>query len=325
MSRPHAAWPCAAFIVATTIVASTPIWAQPYPTKPVKIIVPFPPGGGVDFIARFMGQRLTTALGQQFIIENKPGAGGSVGIEAGLKSSPDGYTLTLIPSSYTANPSLYKLKFDPISEIAPIMQVSLYPLLIVVPPTLAAKTPADLIALAKSKPGRLNFGSPGQGSTIHLATELFASMAAIKLNHVPYKGAGTALTETIAGQIDIYFSSIPPLLPHVNSGRLRAVAITSTQRFPTVQDTPTVAESGLPGYEVVLWYGLAGPKGLPRQTVDRINSEVTIILKSSETAERFQSDGLLPGGGTPVQFLATIKKDIEVWRRVVNDVGIKVD
>jgi tripartite-type tricarboxylate transporter receptor subunit TctC len=226
----------------------------------VKIIVPFAAGGGNDFIARFMAQRLTTALGQQHIVENRPGAGGSIGMEAGLKSSPDGYTLTLVPSSYTANPSLYKLKFDPVSDITPIIQISLYPLLIVVHPSLAAKTAADLIALAKSKPGRLNFASPGQGSAIHLATELFASMAGIKLNHVPYKGAGPALTDTIAGQIDLYFSSIPTVLPHVNSGRLRAVAVTTAQRFPTVPDTPTVAESGLPGYEVVLWYGLAGPR-----------------------------------------------------------------
>jgi len=316
---------CAALAAAATLAASAPILAQPYPTKPVRIIVPFAPGGGNDFIARFMAQRLTTAFGQQFIIENRPGGGGSIGVEAGLRSAPDGYTLTLIPSSYTANPSLYKLRYDPMSDIVPIIQISVYPLLVVVNPALPVTTTADLIVLAKSKPGSLNFASPGQGTTIHLATELFAGMAGIRMNHVPYKGSGPALADTIAGRIDLYLSSIPPALPHVKSGRLRAIAVTGNQRASALNDIPTVAESGLPGYEVALWYGLAGPKGLPRSIVDRINEQVTIALKSRETVEQLQNDGLLPAGGTPEQFLATIKKEIEVWRKVVNDAGVRVE
>src|SRR6267143_3761913 len=198
---------CAALAAAATLAASAPILAQPYPTKPVRIIVPFAPGGGNDFIARFMAQRLTTAFGQQFIIENRPGGGGSIGVEAGLRAAPDGYTLTLIPSSYTANPSLYKLRYDPMSDIVPIIQISVYPLLVVINTALPVTTTADLIVLAKSKPGSLNFSSPGQGTTIHLATELFAGMAGIRMNHVPYKGSGPALADTIAGRIDLYFSS----------------------------------------------------------------------------------------------------------------------
>jgi tripartite-type tricarboxylate transporter receptor subunit TctC len=272
-----------------------------------------------------MGQRLTMAFGQQFFVENRPGAGGSIGVEAGLSSPPDGYTLTLIPSSYTANPSLYKLKYDPIRDIAPIIQISVYPLLVIVNPAIPVKTTADLIALAKSKPGSLNFASPGQGTTIHLATELFAGMAGIRMNHVPYKGSGPALADTIAGRIDLYFSSAPPALPHVKSGRLRAIAVTGNQRVSTLNDIPTVAESGLPGYEVTLWYGFAGPKGLPRSIVDRINEQMTIALKSRETMEQLQNDGLFPAGGTPEQFLATITKEIEVWRKVVNDAGVRVE
>jgi tripartite-type tricarboxylate transporter receptor subunit TctC len=308
-----------------TFAASPSNCAEFYPAKPVKIVVPFAPGGGNDFIARFMAQRLSTAFGQQFLVENKPGAGGLIGVEAGLKSAPDGYTLTLIPSAYTAFPSLYKLKFDPVGDIAPIIEISRYPLLIVVHPRIAVKTAADLIALAKGQPGKLNFASPGQGSTIHLAAELFASMAGIKMNHVPYKGSGPALTDTIGGQVDLYFSSIPPAMPHVKAGRLRAIAITAKERFPTAQDIPTVAESGLPGYNLVLWYGLAGPKGLPRRIVERINAELMTILKANETVERFQNDGLLPSGGTPEQFLATIEEQISFWRKVVNDLGVRVD
>jgi tripartite-type tricarboxylate transporter receptor subunit TctC len=312
-------------VAAATFVSSLPVSAQQYPAKPVKLIVPFAPGGGSDVIGRFTAQRLTPALGQPVIVENRPGAGGMIGVEAGLKSPPDGYTLTLIPSSYTAYPSVYKLKFDPIGDIAPIIQISQGPLLVVVHPSLPVRTTQDLIALARSRPGRLNFASPGHGTTLQLATELFASMAGIKLNHVPYKGTGPALSDAIAGQTDLYFSGIAAALPHVRSGRLRAIAVTTTQRVAAVPEVPTVAESGLPDYEVVVWYGLGGPKGLPRPIVDRINSEVTLALKSREVEEQLQNDGLLPAGGTPEQFLARIKKEIEVWRKVVNDAGVKVE
>ena len=312
-------------VAAAVLAASPPVPAQQYPAKPVRLIVPFAPGGGNDVIGRFMAQRLTAALGQQVFVENRAGAGGVIGVEAGIKSQPDGYTLTLIPSSYTAYPGVYKLKFDPINDLTAIIQISQGPLLVVVHPSLPVKTTQDLIALARARPGTLNFVSPGQGTTLQLATELFAIMAGIKMNHVPYKGTGPALADTVAGHADLYFSGIAAALPHVKSGRLRAIAVTTAQRVPAAPDVPTVAESGLPGYEVVVWYGLGGPKGLPRAIVDRINGEVTAALKSREVEEQLQNDGLSPAGGTPEQFLARIKKEIEVWRKVVKDAGVKVE
>src|SRR5712671_4143279 len=233
---------------------SLPAIAQQYPTKPVRIIVPFAPGGGSDFIARFMAQRLTETLGSQVIVENKPGAGGVLGIEAGVKSAPDGYNLTLIASSYTVNPSVYKLNFDPVNDITPIIQMSQGPLVVVVRPSLPVKTTPDLIALAKAKPGQVNFASSGQGSVIHMATELFQNMAGVKMNHIPYKGTGPALTDTLGGQTDVFFSSTATAMPHVQSGKLRAVAVTTAKRIPALPNVPTVAESGVPGYDVVLWH-----------------------------------------------------------------------
>ena len=299
--------------------------AQQYPTKPLRIVVPFAPGGGSDFIARFMAQRLTIGLGQQVIVENKPGAGGMLGIEQGVRSPADGYTLTLIASSYTVNPSIYKFTFDPVNDITPIIQLSQGPLLVVVRPSLAAKSTQDLIALAKAKPGQVNFASSGQGSVIHMATELFQSMAGVKMNHIPYKGTGPALTDTIGGQTDVFFSSTATAVPHVQSGKLRAIAVTTLKRIPALPDVPTVNESGVKGYDVVLWHGLIGPKGLPRPIVNRINAEAGKALKVKETADQLQSDGVAPAGGTPEQFLAQIKKEIGIWRKVAADAGVKAE
>ena len=299
--------------------------AQQYPTKPVRIVVPFAPGGGSDFIARFMAQKLTAGLGQQVIVENKPGAGGMLGITQGVQSPADGYTLTLIASSYTVNPSIYKFTFDPVADITPIVQLSQGPLLIVVRPSLAVKSTQDLIALAKAKPGQVNFASSGQGSVIHMATELFQSMAGVKMNHIPYKGTGPALTDTIGGQTDVFFSSTATAVPHVQSGKLRAVAVTSMKRIPALPNVPTVNESGVKGYDVILWHGLIGPKGLPKPIVDRINAEANKALKVKETADQLQNDGVAPAGGTPAQFLAQIKKEIGVWRKVAADAGVKAE
>jgi tripartite-type tricarboxylate transporter receptor subunit TctC len=302
-----------------------PAFAQQYPAKPVRIIVPFAPGGGSDFIARFMAERLTASLGTQVIVENKPGAGGVIGIEQGVKAPADGYTLVLIASSYTVNPSVYKLNFDPVADITPIVQMSQGPLLVVVHPSVAVKTARDLIAMAKAKPGEINFASPGQGSVIHMATEYFDSMAKIKMNHIPYKGTGPALTDTIAGQTSVLFSSTATALPHVKSGRLKAIGVTTAKRIPALPEVPTVAESGLPGYEVVLWHGLIGPKGLPKAVVDRINGDVNKALKQKETADKLESDGVAPAGGTAEQFAAQIKKEIGVWRKVAADAGVKAE
>ncbi len=312
-------------LAAVLFALSSPSVAQQYPVKPVRIVVPFAPGGGSDFIARFIAQRLTEGLKQQVIFENKPGAGGVLGIEAGIKSPADGYTLTLIASSYTVNPSVYKLRFDPVGDITPIIQLSQGPLVAVVRPTLPVKNVKELIALAKEKQGQINFASSGQGSVIHMATELFASMAGIKMNHIPYKGTGPALTDTLGGQTDIFFSSTATAMPHVQAGKLRAIAVTSAKRIPALPDVPTVAESGVPGYDVILWHGLIGPKGLPRPIVERINAEATKALKLKETAEQLQNDGVAPAGGTPEQFLTQIKKEIGIWRKVAADAGVKAE
>jgi tripartite-type tricarboxylate transporter receptor subunit TctC len=231
----------------------------------------------------------------------------------------------LIASSYTVNPSVYKLNFDPIADITPVVQMSQGPLLVVVHPSVAVKSAKDLIALAKAKPGELNFASPGQGSVIHMATEYFDSMAKIRMNHVPYKGTGPALTDTIAGQTQVLFSSTATALAHVKSGRLKAIGVTTAKRIPALPEVPTVAESGLPGYEVVLWHGLIGPKGLPKAVVDRINGDVNKSLHQKETAEKLESDGVAPAGGTPEQFAAQIKKEIGVWKKVAADAGVKAE
>jgi tripartite-type tricarboxylate transporter receptor subunit TctC len=258
-------------------------------------------------------------------VENKPGAGGVLGIEQGVKSPPDGYALTLIASSYTVNPSVYKLNFDPVGDITPIIQISQGPLLVVVRPSLAANNIKELVALAKSKPGQINFASSGQGSVIHLATELFDTLAGVKMNHIPYKGTGPALTDTIGGQTDVFFSSTATAMPHVQSGKLRALAVTTAKRIPALPNVPTVAESGVPGYEVVLWHGLIGPKGLPGPIVERINRDVTKVLGLQETAAQLQTDGVAPAGGSAAQFGAQIRKEIGMWRKVVADANVKVE
>lgn len=322
MRRLQATLSCA-LVATAAIAACPPVSAQQYPTKPVKIVVPYPPGGPSDLIGRLIAQRLTTGLGRQVIVENRSGAGGLIGTEAGAKSPSDGYTLTLISSPYTVFPSLYKLNFDPVSDITPIILISQGPLLVVAHPSLPVKTARDLVALAKANPGKLNFASGGQGTLTHLAAELFASMAGIKMIHVPYKGGGQAIIGRIAGHTELYVSSAVTALLHVRAGKLRALAVTSSQRSAAAPDIPTVAESALPGYEVVLWQGLAGPKGLPRPIVDRINGEATTWRELRETVERLQAEGSSPAGGTPEQLLARIKQEIEVWRKVVREAGVK--
>ncbi|HEY5899071.1 MAG TPA: tripartite tricarboxylate transporter substrate binding protein [Burkholderiales bacterium] len=313
-----------AVAVALLAVGSTPAMAQKYPAKPVRIIVPFAPGGGSDFIARFTAQRLTDALGSQVIVENRPGAGGLLGIEQGVKADPDGYTLTLIASSYTVNAALYPLKYDPITDITPVVQISQGPMIVVANPKFPAKSTQDLIAIAKQKPGSINFASAGQGSITHMVAELFQSMAGVKMNHVPYKGTGPALTDTISGQTDVFFSSTATALPHVKSGRLRAIAVTTAKRLPAEPEVPTIAESGVAGFDVALWHGLIGPKNLPRPVVERINAEVNKMLKIPQTADQLQTDGVSPAGGDAQRFGEQIKKEIGLWRDVVAKTGVKV-
>ena len=313
-------------LAAATLLAIAPtVSAQDYPTKPIRVIVPFAPGGGSDFIARFMAQRLSELLGKPFVIENKPGAGGNLGTEQGVRAAADGYTLTLIASSYTVNPAIHKLNFDPVNEVTPIIQLSRGPLLVLVNPSLGASTLQDLIAMAKKRPGEIMYASSGQGSIIHAATELFNLKAGIKMIHVPYRGTGPALTDTLAGQTQVFFSSAATALPHVQSGTLRALAVTTAKRLPALPNVPTVAEAGLPGYEVDLWHGLIAPKGLPRTIVDKINKAANESLTLKDTAEKLATDGVAPAGGTPEQFMATIRKEIDLWKKLAADGVIKAE
>ncbi len=314
-------------LVAAAALAAFPVAAvaQAWPAKPITIIVPFAPGGGSDFIGRFIAQRLSSALGQPVVVENKPGAGGLLGVEVASKAKPDGYTLALIATSYAIGPSIYKMSFDAMNDITPIIQISQGPMLLVANPKIPATTTREVIDLAKKKPGGLNFASAGQGSITHLAGELFALKSGVKMTHIAYKGTGPALTDTISGTADIFFTSTATAIQHVKAGKLRPIAVTTTKRLPALPDVPTIAESGLPGYEAVLWHGLIGPKGVPRDIVDRINAEVVKALKLKETSDTLEGDGVAPAGGSAAQFSAQIKKDIEVWGKVVKDAGVTVN
>lgn len=299
--------------------------AQNYPTKSIRIVAPFAPGGGTDFIARVAAAKLTEALGQQVIVENRPGAGGTLGAEVGAKAAPDGYTYTLIAGSYSVNPAIYKIAFDPVNDITPVIQLSQGPMLVVTHPSLPVKTIKDLIAIGKAKPNGLIYATSGQGGIVHLATELFADMAGIKMIHVPYKGTGPAITDTISGQTQLLWGSIAAALPQAKNGRLKAIAVTTGKRIEALPDVPTINESGLKGYEVVLWHGLIAPKNLPKPILDRVNGELNKILKNKDMQDKLAGDGVTAAGGTPEAFGALIKKDIDTWRKVVQKAGVKAE
>lgn len=300
-------------------------YGQQYPTKPIRLIVPFAPGGGSDLIGRLIAQKLTERLGQQVIVENRPGAGGNLGAEQAVKAAADGYTLLLIAGSYTVNPSLYKLSWNSANDISPIIQLSQGPFLVAVHPSVPAKTLKEFMELARKQPDKYSYGTAGSGSITHLASELFLDMAKIKAVHVPYKGTGPALNDAIAGNVQLIFGSVSTSLQHVKSGSLRALAVTTPKRIAAAPDVPTVAEAGVPGYEVVLWHGLVGPKGLPKAIVDKLNAAANDALKAKDTAELLASDGVSPAGGTPEAFHTVIRVDIERWRKVVQQANVKVE
>jgi len=314
---------CSTLAATAALVASAALSGQHYPARPVKIIAPFPPGSSTDTTSRLIAMRLTPVLGQPVIVENKSGAAGLIGTEAALKAPPDGYTLAMISSAYPTAVAANRVNFDPIRDITPVVQISEMPLLLTANASLQVKGVQELIALAKANPGKLNFASAGPGSPSHLSAELFAKRTGIKLNHVPYKGGSQALTDTIAGQTDLFFTPLATALPHVRTGKLRAIAVASRGRSAAAPDIPSVAESGLRDYEISFWLGLAGPKSLPRPIVDRINAEVTMALKSGDTGERLRADGASLAGGTPEQFLATIKREIALWRDVAREAGLQ--
>jgi tripartite-type tricarboxylate transporter receptor subunit TctC len=299
--------------------------AQGYPAKAVRLVAPFAPGGGSDFIARLMAQKLTERMGQQVVVENKPGAGGNLGAEFVVRAPADGYTILLTPASYTVNPALYRLSFDPIADITPIIQLSQGPFVVAVHPSVPAKTLKELVAVAAKSPDKLSYASSGNGSIVHLATEYFLDIAKIRIVHIPYKGSGPALNDTVAGNVQLVFGSVAAALQYVRSGRLRALAVTTAQRIPAAPDVPTVAEAGYPGYEVINWHGLAGPKGIPREIVARLNREANEALKSADVEKILSADGLTAAGGTPERFDAIIRSETVRWAKVVKQAGVKVE
>ena len=301
--------------------------AQTYPSKPVRLLVPFAAGGTTDVIARLMGQKLSEALGQQFLIDNRPGANGNLGTEMAVKSPADGYTLVMsYDGTIAINPSMYKkLPFDPQKDLAPIASVAQVPLLMVVHPGVAAKNVAEFIALAKASPGRINYSSAGHGSTGHLTGELLKARAGIDIVHVNYKGGGQAVQDLLGGQIQMLMTGLATVEGHLKGGKLRALAFTSSKRVPGAPDVPTLAESGYPGLEVASWYGILAPAGTPQDIVRKLNAEINRIVQSAEVRERLTVLGTEPTGGTPEQFAETIKADTARWAKVVSDAGIRIE
>ena len=307
------------------LALAAPAGAQTaYPQKPIRMVVPFPPGGGTDILARLFGQKMSETLGQQVIIDNRGGAGGTIGTDIAAKAPPDGYTLILVSGSHAINPGLYpKLPYDSVNDFAPITQLATSPGILVVNPSLPVKSVKDLIALARAKPGQINYASAGSGTPPHLAGELFKVMAKIDMVHVPYKGNAPAFTDVIGGQVSLIFPTMPSAMPFIKSGRLRPIAVTSAKRSPAAPDIPTIAESGLPGYEATSWYGILAPARTPREIVARLHEVLVSIIGSPDMKDKLAAQGLDPVGNTPQQFAAVIKSEISKWAKVVKASGAK--
>jgi len=314
-----------ALALALTLVAPAS-QAQNYPDKPISIIVPFAAGGGADIVARLLGQKMTETWGQPVIVENRPGASGNIGTGIVAKAAPDGYTLLMASSAYVINPNLYQsIPYDPLQSFVPITQPALLPNILVVHPSLPVKSVKELIDYTKSAPKGVAYASAGAGTGTHLAAEMFKLQAGVKMLHVPYKGGGAVLNDLLGGQVDLTFATLPSVLQHVKSGKLRPLAMTTTKRWSELPDVPTLAESGLPGFEISTWIGLLAPAGTPKNVVDKIHAEVVRIVQLPEVRERFTSLGMEPVGDTPAQFAAQIKSELDKYAKLVKASGAKLD
>jgi len=311
--------------LAAGLVGGSALAQAAYPSKPVKLVVPYPPGGPTDIVARVIAQRLQTQTGQPFVIENLPGAGGNTGAAAVARAAPDGYTLLVATTAHAINPSLFKnLSYQFGRDFAPISQLTSGPLVVVVNPALPAKNMAELIALAKSKPGELNFASSGNGQSTHLAGELFNATAGTKIRHVPYKGSAPALTDTMGGQTQLMFDTMLSAMPHVKGGKLRALAVTSAQRSPAAPELPTVAET-LPGFEAIAWNGLLAPANTPREIIAKLSAELRTAMEQPEVRERFEAQGFAAAWNTPEAFAGFIQAEIDKWAKVVQVSGATIE
>jgi len=315
------------FIAAAGLYGQVAIAQGGYPSKSVRIVVPFAAGGTTDIVTRILAQRLTESWGQQLIVDNRPGAGGNIGSEIVAKSPADGYTVLMATvATHGINASLYsRIPYDPVKDFAPITLVASTPSVLMVTPSLPVKSVKDLIVLAKAKPGQLNFGSPGNGSSHHLAGELFGSMTGVKMTHVPYKGTAAALIDVMAGQIQLTFDTLPSAMPYVKSRKLTALAVTSAKRTRSLSELPTVSEAGVPGYEVTSWYGALAPAGTPVEIVNKLNADFVRTIRIPEVTEKMIEAGAEPVANTSAQFATFIGDELRKWAKVVRNSGARVD
>ena len=300
--------------------------AQSYPDRPLRLIVPYAPGGGTDLTSRLIAQRLTESLKQQVIVDNRAGGAGNIGSEIAARSAPDGYTLLMAGISFSINVSIFpKLNYDPVKDFDPVSLVATVPLVVVVHPSVPATSIRELIALAKAKPGTLNYASGGTGTANHIAGELFKYMTSTDIVHVPYKGGGPALADVVGGQVQLLFNTMTSTVGFMNSGKLRALAVTGKQRSPSVPNLPTVAEAGVPGYDVGAWFGVVAPKGTPRPLVTQINGEIVRITRLPEAREQFVAQGAEAVGSTPEEFSRHLRKEIDKWAKVAKAAKMRTD
>jgi tripartite-type tricarboxylate transporter receptor subunit TctC len=298
--------------------------APKYPVKSMRMIVPFAPGGGTDIVARIIAQRATDALGHAVVVDNRPGAGGTLGAELAVRAAPDGYTLIMVSGSYATNAALYKLPYDPVKDIEPIVMIGESGFVIAVNPAVPIKSVSELITHTKAHPGKLNFGSTGTGGITHLATAMFELMSGTRMTHIPYKGTGPALTALLGNEVQLLFGSFPATIPHIKAGKLRGIGVTTEKPSPLLPGIPPVGET-VKGYEVVLWYGIFGPRGLPKDIVEVWNREVGKIIQGKDMQERFSAEGIDPVGGPAQRFVDAIRRDVERWRRVVKEAKITLE
>jgi tripartite-type tricarboxylate transporter receptor subunit TctC len=314
------------FVFATLLAFGAQAQAQDYPNRPIRLVVPFSPGGSTDGISRHLAQKLTVALGQPVVVENRAGAGGTLGTDLVAKSKPDGYTLLFVATSTAINQALFtNLPYDTMKDLTPVIHLVHLSGVLVVHPDVPARTVQELVDLARAKPGVLNYASAGNGTTLHLAGELFKALAKVDITHVPYKGSGPALTDLIGGRVQMMFANMPGTMQHVQAGRIRAIAVTDATRSAAVPDLPTIAESGVPGYRATGWFGIMAPAGTPREIVERLNAEFNKALRTPELLEFMKNEGAEPAGGTPQDFRAHLRSEVERWGGVIKSAGIKAN
>jgi len=315
-----------AFVFLVAFLAAAAARAQTWPSKPIRYIVPFPPAGATDITARIMADKISGPLGQSVVVENRPGAAGNVGTEFVARSAPDGYTILQLTVAQSISATLYtKINYDVERDLAPAAMVALVPNVMIVHPSVPAKSVAEFIALAKAKPGKINFASSGSGTSIHMSAEMFKMLTGVNIVHIPYKGSGPALADMLGGQVDVMFDNLTSSIGHIRSGKLRALAVTTVTRYPELPELPTMQEAGVPGYEATAWFGIVVPRGTPRDAIVRINGEVNKALAQADVKEKLAQQGALARSWTPEEFGSFIHNEVVKWAKVVKASGAKVE